>query len=47
MDSRFWTVQNVIDSKDQMRFKVPLTVEPQLRDGELYKYKRKGEIKSD
>ena len=29
-----WTVQNVIDPKDQMTFKV-LPVEPQLRGGEL------------
>ena len=32
-----WNVQNVIDPKDQMTFKV-LPVEPQLRGGELYKY---------
>ncbi len=28
-----WNVQNIIDLKDQMQFKVLLIVEPQLRGG--------------
>ena len=32
---RSWTVQNDIDSKDQMKYKVLLLVGSQLRGGEL------------